>query len=159
MVPKVKGFHMVIYCRVSPGCPGYYAAVAPMDLASLGVLDVVSPGDLDDLGPVTLDDVVPLSVGVRDSLTVPPGESEGGDRALWDARGCGLPVAPVSVTMEVHRARDRDPVAGCLVERPLVVAVTLIPAWSVRLPESEGVGTVRHRLQKVSMFMLCSFTT
>ena len=159
MVPKVKGFHRVIYCRVSRVCPGYYAAVAPVVLASLGVLDVVSPGDLDDPNPVAPDDVVPLSVGVRDSLTAPPGDSEGGDRALWDARGCGLPVAPVSVTREVPLAHDWDPVVGCLVERPLVVAVTLIPAWSVRFPGLEEVGTVHHRLQKVSMFMLCSFTT
>ena len=159
MVPKVKGFHRVIYCRVSPGCPGYYAAVVPVDLASLGVLDVVSPRDLDDPGPEAPDDVAPLSVGVRDSLIAPPGESEGGHRALWGVRGCGLPVAPVSVTREVPRARDWDRAVGCLVQRPLVVAVTLIPAWSVRFLGSEGVGTVRHRLQKVSMLMLCSFTT
>ena len=148
MVPKGKGFRRVIYCRVSPGYPGYYAVVAPVDLASLGVLDVVSPGDLDDPGPVAPDDVALLSVGVRDSLTAPPGDSEGGDQALWDVRGCGLQVVPVRVTRVVPRARDWNPVAGYLVERPLVVAVTLIPAWSVRFPGSEGVGTVRHRLQK-----------
>ena len=154
VVPKATGFRRVIYYRVSRGCPGYYAAEFPVDLACLGVPDVVYPVDLGDPGLVAPDDAAPLSEGVRDSLAAPPGDSEGGDRALWDALGCVLPVVPVNATMEVHRARDWDPAAGCLVELPLVVAVTLIPVCSVRFLGSKEAGTVRHRLQQI--LMLCT---
>ena len=66
-VPKVKGFHRVIYYRVYRKCLGYYEAEVLVDLASLGGPDVVYPAYLGDPGPVAPDDVAPMSVGVRDS--------------------------------------------------------------------------------------------